>query len=290
VAQQPKIIPDLEVDSPLLLKWLHSRDPHFIASSADFPHRRHDSQVVSEIPDVLEHWSMPPVAVEHEEQADQRRAALALLDTLIQENVQVALPEIKSVAGMFPAQSMRLIQRVSPMNSKTTLIDWVFNRDGMYRDPRSRAAAMILAKTPDSAFVYRILDGLQLHITLFVIPPNMGYGKGDQPPVVVVALAFLYRLPSDGRRSMTTPCRIGTEELEERTGIGLPSRNWQTTGYQLSNLKKIVVLPGAHSDIQKDRLATANRHVPKVAEFWGLGLHLRKAFLRLIAFAAEHGL
>jgi hypothetical protein len=79
---------------------------------------------------------------------------------------------------MFPAQSMLLIQRVSPKNSKATLIDWVFNRDGMYSDPRSRAAAMILAKTPDSAFVYRILDGLQLHITLFVIPPNMGYGKG----------------------------------------------------------------------------------------------------------------
>jgi hypothetical protein len=95
----------MEVDSSLLQKWLHSGDPRLIAWSADFARRRHDSQIISEIPGVLEHLSMPPVAGGHEEQAPRRRAALALVDTLIQENAQVALPVIELVARMFPAQS-----------------------------------------------------------------------------------------------------------------------------------------------------------------------------------------
>jgi hypothetical protein len=182
VAQEPKITPDAQVDSSSLHNWLHSADPRLIAWSADFARRRHDSQLISEIPGVLEHWSTPPIANGHKEQVAQRRAVLALLDTLIQENVQVAIPVIKSVAETFPAQSMLLIQRVPLKNSGETLMTWVFNRDGMISDGRSRAAAMILAKAPDPAFVYRMLEGLELNVALHIVPPNSGYGTGGSFP------------------------------------------------------------------------------------------------------------
>lgn len=182
VAQGPKITPDVQVDSSSLHNWLHSADPRLIAWSADFARRRHDSQLISEIPGVLEHWSMPPIPNGHKEQVAQRRAVLALLDTLIQENVQVDIPVIKSVAETFPAQSMLLIQRVSLKSSGETLITWVFNRDGMISDGRSRAAAMILAKVPDPAFVYRMLEGLELNVALHILPPNSVYGTSGSFP------------------------------------------------------------------------------------------------------------
>jgi len=172
LAQEPQITSNMEVDSSLLQKWLHSGDPRLIAWSADFARRRHDSQIISEIPGVLEHLSMPPVAGGHEEQAPRRRAALALVDTLIQENAQVALPVIELVARMFPAQSILLIQRVPLESSKETLINWAFNRDGI-----NQTAAMILAKTPDPAFVYRILEGLELNVTVHILPLNSFWGS-----------------------------------------------------------------------------------------------------------------
>jgi hypothetical protein len=181
LAQEPKITPDMEVDSPLLHKWLHSGDPRLIAWSADFAHRRHDSQLISEIPGVIQHWSMPPIAGGYEEQANQRRAMLALLDTLIQENVQVSVPVIRSLAEAFPAQATLLIERVPLKSSSSTLRDWTFNRDGIISDTRSRAAAMVLAKVPEGSFVYDILKGLVQHVTIQIVSPGMANGFGAGP-------------------------------------------------------------------------------------------------------------
>jgi len=87
------------------------------------------------------------------------------------------MPVIKSMVEAFPAQSMLLIQRVPLENSKETLVNWVFNRDGI-----NQIAAMILAKTPDSAFVYRILKGLELNATLVILPPKAFYGTDGSLP------------------------------------------------------------------------------------------------------------
>jgi hypothetical protein len=48
----------------------------------------------------------------YQSQAAQRRAVMAVLDTLIQENVQVPIPVIGAVAGSFPSQAVILIARL----------------------------------------------------------------------------------------------------------------------------------------------------------------------------------
>jgi len=174
MAQEPQITSNMEVDSSLLHKWLHSGDPRLIAWAAEFARRRHDGQLISEIPSMLEHWSMPPIAGGYEEQAAQRRAALALLDTLIQEKVQVSMPVIRSQAEAFPAQALLLVEHVPLTSSNSTLVEWAFNRDGIINGTRSRAAAMILAKNPESSFVYDILKGLIQHVTIRIVSPGPG--------------------------------------------------------------------------------------------------------------------
>ena len=58
--------------------------------------------------------------------AAQRRAVIAVLDTLIQENVQVPIPAINALAESFPSQAVILIGRLPVAESRVTLGDWTF--------------------------------------------------------------------------------------------------------------------------------------------------------------------
>lgn len=154
-AQRPRITPETAVDSGILHQWLHSNDPRLIAWAADFARRTHDAKVVAEMPALLEHWAIPQAIGDGDSQAAQRRAVTAVLDTLIQENVQVPIPAIAVVAELFPAQAAILIGRLSLSESRITLHDWTYGETGTWTGRTlERIASMMLAKDPGPSSVF----------------------------------------------------------------------------------------------------------------------------------------
>ncbi len=179
LAQQPEITPDSSASSDTLSQWLHSGNPRLIAWAADLSQRRHDERVTSQISGLLEHWSSPIVAQGYNESRAAHLAILALLDALIQENVQVSIQVIDSMADQFPAQAVLLIQRVPLKLSKSTLMNWAFDHNGAIKDERARVAAMMLAKEPDPSFVYGVVKNAEQHLTIHVVRQNTGFGGGS---------------------------------------------------------------------------------------------------------------
>jgi hypothetical protein len=148
-AQQPLITPETPVDSGILHQWLHSGDPRLIAWAADFARRTHDAKIVAEMPDLLEHWAIPRAFGYGDSQTAQRRAVAAVLDTLIQENLQVPIPAISAVAESFPAQAAILIGSLPLSESRVTLDDWTYGELGSWTGRiLARIASMMLAKDP----------------------------------------------------------------------------------------------------------------------------------------------
>ncbi len=148
-AQPPLITSKTPVNSGILHQWLHSGDPRLIAWAADFARGTHDAKVVAEMPALLEHWAIPQVIGDGDSQAAQRRAVTAVLDTLIQENVQVPIPAIAAVAELFPAQAAILIGRLPLSESRVTLGDWTYGETGTWAGRTlARIASMMLAKDP----------------------------------------------------------------------------------------------------------------------------------------------
>lgn len=238
-AQDLQITPDMKVDSATLQSWLHSNNPRLIAWAADFARRRHDEVLLSQIRSLLEHWSEPPITGGYEEHAAQRRALLALLDALIQSDTTVSLPVIEGAAERFPAQSVLLIQHIPVETARSILMNWTFEQNGSINGKRARASAMMLARSPDSPFVYNILRGLVQHVTIRIVPPNTGYGGasstcGDSlvsPPTPGWPAIYTYRLLEDTDNSKgegsnaTLVVEIGhhaiyAERREENSGWG----------------------------------------------------------------------
>jgi len=151
-AQHTFITPETAVDSSTLHQWLHSGDPRLVAWAADFARRAHNAEIVAEMPALLEHWAIPQAIGDGDSQAAQRRAVTAVLDTLIQENVQVSIPAIASVAELFPAQAAILIGRLPFSESRVTLEDWTYGETGAWTGRTlARIASMMLAKDPGSS-------------------------------------------------------------------------------------------------------------------------------------------
>ncbi|MGD0941748.1 MAG: hypothetical protein ABR905_18790 [Terracidiphilus sp.] len=149
-AQEPLITPEMPVDDNTLHQWLHSSDPRLIAWAADFARRKHDAKIVAEMPALLEHWTMPPLDGGDESQRAERRAAQAVLDTLIRENAVPPIPAIEAVAPIFPTQASILIARLPLSESRVTLGDWSLGSTGAsWTGPAlARIATMMLAKDP----------------------------------------------------------------------------------------------------------------------------------------------
>jgi hypothetical protein len=134
-AQQPVITPETPVNSTILQQWLHSGDPRLVAWAADFARRTHDSEVVQQMPALLEHWTTPPLAGADESEAAQQRAIIAVLDTLIQENAHVPISGVQAVAEFFPAQAAILISRLPMSESRPTLNGWFAGVAGGWSSP-----------------------------------------------------------------------------------------------------------------------------------------------------------
>lgn len=172
---QESVTPDTAVNSAMLHQWLHSGDPRLVAWAADFARRTHDAEVLSEIPAVLESSLMPQDFSTDESQAGQRRALLAMLDALIQENSDVPIQAIEAVAPTFPAQAAILIVR-HPLSKSRDIFDyWASGRIGTWGDLLARIAAMTVAKDPvgstgalDQSFVASVVakSENELRVTL----------------------------------------------------------------------------------------------------------------------------
>jgi hypothetical protein len=181
LAQEPQITSEMNVEVGTLHNWLHSGDPRLIAWAGDFARRRHNAEILSEIPGMLEHWSMLPKAGGNVEESAQRRAILNLLDGIIQDNVKVSLPAIERIADVFPAQAVLLIQRLPMEESRLPLMMWAFDGNDSISSVRARTAAMMLAKNPDPDFVSRVLGGFVQHVTIQIVSPKSvlgGMGSG----------------------------------------------------------------------------------------------------------------
>jgi len=177
LAQQPVITPETPVNSTILLQWLHSGDPRLIAWAADFARRTHDSDVVQQMPALLEHWTIPPLAGTDESEAAQRRAITAVLDALIQENAHVPISSIQAVADFFPAQAAILISRLPPSESRSTLSGWFAGgADGWSSRLLARIASMMLAKDPDPNFVANVVAGSEENLIVSVTSAGVGSG------------------------------------------------------------------------------------------------------------------
>lgn len=150
LAQEPLITSRTPIDSSILHQWLHSSDPRLIAWAADFAHRTHDVKIIAEMPELLEHWTVPQAFGGDESQAAQRRAVAAVLDALIQENAVVPIPAIEAVAEFFPEQAAILIGRLPLSESRGTLGDWTYGATGTWTGRTlARIASMMLAKDPE---------------------------------------------------------------------------------------------------------------------------------------------
>lgn len=154
-AQQPIITSETTVNSDILQQWLNSGDPRLIAWAADFACRTNDAKIVAEMPELLEHWTLPQVMGEGNSQAEQRRAVAAVLDALIQENARVPIPAVAAVAEYFPAQAAILIGRLPLSEARPTLEHWTYGESGTWaRRTLARIASMMLAKDPGSSRVF----------------------------------------------------------------------------------------------------------------------------------------
>jgi hypothetical protein len=153
-AQEPVVTPDMPVTTETLHQWLHSGDPRLVTWAADFARRTHNAQILAEMPDWLEHWPMPPLYGDLDWQDSQRRIPsllpiLAVLDALIQDNAQVRIPAIDSVAVSFPFHASILMAQHPLSESRPYLEEWARGANGTYAQRYlAKVAFMMLARDP----------------------------------------------------------------------------------------------------------------------------------------------
>jgi hypothetical protein len=189
-AQEPVVTSDTPVEQSTLRQWLHSADPRLIAWGADFARRNHDAKLIAEMPSILEHWTMPPDYGGDETQAAQRRAVLAMLDALIQENANVPVSTIQVIASTYPSQAAILIGRLPLSASRNALDDWTYAATGTGSGRTlARIASMMLAKDPVPSrvvwnqnligFVASVVDASEDNVHISVRADNsVGFGSG----------------------------------------------------------------------------------------------------------------
>ncbi len=183
------ITPDSRVDTPTLHAWLHSGDPRLVAWASVLAERTHDAVILSEIPDVLYRWVLPLPSSPGEANAAQRRAAMAMLDTLIVEGGTLPARTLQVIAPGLPAHALMLAARMPSHDSEWILTQWTANRNGGWSgETLARVAAMLLAQPLREASFNSGPSGLRIvaetvslaedHLEIHVRSASMGLGHG----------------------------------------------------------------------------------------------------------------
>jgi hypothetical protein len=181
VAQEPVITAETPASPAQLHEWLNSDDPRLIAWAADFARRTHDASIVAEIPPLIERWGVQRISASDLSRAGQGRATTALLDTLIQENVEAPAQMIEAIAESYPEQAAILIARLPMEESRTTLEDWTYGATGAWgARTLARVASMMLAKAPEPRFVARVVSEAEEELVVRVASSDeVGAGTGS---------------------------------------------------------------------------------------------------------------
>jgi hypothetical protein len=243
-AQSPVITSETSVNTSLLRQWFHSGDPRLIAWAADFARGTHDTKIIAEMPAWLEHCPIPPPTYGNEPQSAQRRAVIAVLDALIQENVQVPIPTIEAVAPYFPAQAIILIGRLPLAESRATLNDWTYGQEGNWSGRiLARVASMMLAQDPismkpeESSLASRIVAASEEDLQISVRAGDSGQSGdgaggicGDSLPREISPdwpQIYSYEILENDPQAMNAPVvvdlygdRIVYERLDKNAGWG----------------------------------------------------------------------
>jgi hypothetical protein len=177
-AQQPTITSETPVNSDILHQWLNSGDARLIAWAADFARRTHDTNTIAEMPTLLENGAVPAVANGNAPRAEERKAVLAVLDSLIQEDTPVPTRAIRAIARNFPSQAVILIARLPLSDSRGTLREWAVKWSGT-GDDQARIASMILAKDPDPDFVAGVVADSEESLQIVITSRGGGHGGGS---------------------------------------------------------------------------------------------------------------
>jgi hypothetical protein len=177
-AQQPVPAPETRLSTATLEAWLHGSDPRLAAKAADFALQQHLTQILDQIPAILEHATIPfPQSGE----SDQRLAVLALIDAVIQQpDAHVSADAIGRIAAAFPAQALVLVGRLPIEESRSLLDDWSYGMTPSWDTRRlERVAAMMLAQHPTPEFAARIAAAAGQQMVVHVAANDSGSGFGS---------------------------------------------------------------------------------------------------------------
>ena len=237
-AQEPHITRDTPVDQNILHSWLHSDDPRLIAWAADFARTTNDTEIIAEMPALLEHGIVPS-RYGDKTQAE-RMATIAILDTLIQQNAKAPISTIKVIAESFPTQAAILISRLPLSESAQTLNAWILEATGTWNGRLlARVASMRIAKDPKSVrgiwignfggFVASVVAASEQELQIVVSSTNVGSGYGFGP----ACGDFVGRPPTPGWPQIYTydlvenESQVNTPVVVELGGDRIVSRRFE---------------------------------------------------------------
>ncbi len=235
--QAQQITGSTRPDQATLHAWLHGSDPRLIAWAATIARVSNNTALITEMPVILEHWTIPFNAYSalDEAQNNQRLAAMAVLDTLVESKADVPVATIKALARTFPTQTLLFISRMPFPQSRQTLQEWTYGRSsGVSGTVVERVAAMLLAKEPDRFIVENVLAEAEeiLHITVTRNPSQVGgsaVGCGDsfgRPVTAGWPTVYTYSVLENEAASKTIPLvdlagdHIDAERRKENDGWG----------------------------------------------------------------------
>jgi len=119
--------------------------------------------------------------------ADTRRGTeLVILDALVQLRAEVPVEALRTSLGRWPIPTLILLDKATGDRDALLL-----QRLGVTADFEWQAVANLLLRSKPPEFAFRLLDGLRLHMTVYVTDqPNVGFGSAFGSSVEGCNVAF----------------------------------------------------------------------------------------------------